>query len=783
MEKASQRIVIFLLIFSPIAFGSVEPWALLIMECGAFLALFLYLLNARHKAEKLYKVPGLLPLACFLGYLLFQLLPLPAFLVRILSPGIYQIYVDTVGVFQPVDWLPLTLNRNDTLLAFFRFGAYAAFYVLLIQLFSKGAYLKRVVSIVTVFAASLSIIAILQHFTADGKMFWFRDINAGTPFGPYVNRNHYAGFMEMVIPIVVALFLFLRPTIISDSFKEKIVMFFDHPNMPKYMLFGFGALVMTVSVFVCLSRGGIVALMLALALLGCLLTIYRSKTKGALILTLLCMLTMISVGWFGWDPIFERFNQIRNYSGDITENRLTVWNDSKGIINEFPLVGTGFGTFQNSYRIYRTLPGPTFYTHAHNDYLELTTDGGILGVSLMAWFLGSVFFRSLGALKKRREPYMIYIGCGAFAGISAILFHSVTDFNFHIGANGLYFFFLSALFVSAAHTRIRFRSAPSRLPSFKNYPSTALVISTTLLLGGCLFTNSGNFVANSAIFDVVLKLTQKDLPEAEKVLLHKKISQAAFWNPLNGYFPLFKADLIVKSGEEKEISEPFYQRAVTLSPSSALFHKELALYYTEKGKNDLADALFRASVKYAPMNEQNHRAFGTWLLDQGRIDTGLQLIQRAISLAPRNTESYIILLKEKNIKDALIERTLPDLVLPHIIFAEHLEKTGSVNEANAVFEKALVFLPNEKEVKPEYFSPIYKHYQKQMKPEKAIDVLRMATAHMPDNASVRLNLAKLYEDQGISYRAVEEYQKVLMIDPYHKTAKRRLAALRDEKAS
>ena len=783
MQKSSERIVIFLLIFSPLAFGTVEPWSLLIMEGGAFLGLFLYLVSAYKNDQKLYEIPGLLPLLCFLGYILFQLIPLPAFLVRILSPGIHQIYIDTVGIFQPVDWLPLTLNRQETLSEFFRFGAYAAFYILVVQLFSRAAYLKRVVLIVASFAASLSIVAILQHFTAEGKIYWFREFARGTHFGPYVNRNHYAGFMEIVTPLVVVLAFYLKPIVIADTLKERIVSFFDHPNIHRYLGFSFGALIMAVSVFVSISRGGIVSLMIALSILGILLSRYRSKTKGALILSYLCFLLMISIGWFGWNPIFERFNNIRGNAGEITENRLNVWRDSQHTVACFPITGTGFGTFQHSYQIYRTLPKPANYTHAHNDYLELLTNGGIIGTAVVVWFLVSIFTKFYSGLKRRREPYMIYLGYGAFVGTLSILLHAATDFNFQIGANGLYFFFLFTLLVAAPNTRIRFRSTPTRLHLCKKSPSLGLLFLTAILLGGCLFTNGGNLIAKNTISEVLPLLMQKDIPEEEREPLLKKISRANIWNPMRGDFSLFTADLITRFKFDIKDPEPIYQQAIFLSPTNSYFHNELAMHYTKKGKNDLADALFRASLKYDPMNDQAYSVYGAWLLGQKKRAQGLQLIQKAISLSPQKTRSYITLMVEQGIGETDINETLPDKVVPHIIFAEHLEKAGSFDAANTAFEKALLYLPNENEVKPEYFLTICKYYREQLKPENALDVMRTAINYLPDNVSIRLMLGKLYEDQGISYRAIEEYQKVLMIDPYHKIAKHRIAKLEKESTS
>ena len=165
-------------------------------------------------------------------------------------------------------------------------------------------------------------------------------------------------------------------------------------------------------------------------------------------------LVLLSVGWFGWDPIFERFNRIRNPAGEITESRIPRWKDSLEITRDYPVTGTGFGTFADAYKGYQISEVGKVVTHAHNDYIELAIEGGLIAVGLVTWFVISIF-GTYRRFLKRRDSYCIYLYLGGLAGLASILFHSITDFNLHIGANGLYFFLICALCVSAAHTRIR----------------------------------------------------------------------------------------------------------------------------------------------------------------------------------------------------------------------------------------------------------------------------------------------------------------------------------------
>jgi len=148
--------------------------------------------------------------------------------------------------------------------------------------------------------------------------------------------------------------------------------------------------------------GGIISLSLAVLFL---LSFFSQKKSGnnrghAL---LFITLTVLAVGWFGWDMIFDRFAEMKNEQGAIENSRFIFWQDSNHIIQDFTLFGTGFGTFLHIYPKYRTYQGEAIVDHAHNDYIELFTDGGIIGVFLVAWFLFALFKTSYQAYRQRRE--------------------------------------------------------------------------------------------------------------------------------------------------------------------------------------------------------------------------------------------------------------------------------------------------------------------------------------------------------------------------------------------
>jgi hypothetical protein len=198
MTRLIYGIFVFLLIFSPLALGTVETWSFFIMETLAILAFLLFVLGDRNKT--FYEIPGLLPLVLFLAYMLFQIVPLPAGWVRAISSSTYAVYEQTIGQAEPVTWMTLSMNRKATASEFFRMAAYSCFYILTVQLLSDQKLLKRTVSIVIGYAAILAfLVLVLKLFETIG-FFGFRKIA--------VWENHLDGFLLMTYPLALGLFFY-----------------------------------------------------------------------------------------------------------------------------------------------------------------------------------------------------------------------------------------------------------------------------------------------------------------------------------------------------------------------------------------------------------------------------------------------------------------------------------------------------------------------------------------------------------------------------------------------
>jgi O-antigen ligase len=277
----------------------------------------------------------------------------------------------------------------------------------------------------------VSLLGIVQHFTFNGKMYWFREMKyGGVPFGPYVDRNHFAGFVELVVPPGLAV-LVLRAE------RRDLL-----PLVAVFTLLPIGGL------FLAASRGGIIAFFCEIIVLTVLVALrpkdWKTLAAGALIL----FLASAMVAWIGIGRSLERFSEYRAL--EVTKaRRVEMTRDSWRIFLDHPVLGTGFGTLQQVFPRYETLYDGLVVNHAHDDYVELLADAGIAGGLLGAWFLALLFWQGAKSLKASRSTLDLALHIGALTACVGLLVHSFSDFNFHIPANALIFMLLAALATSS----------------------------------------------------------------------------------------------------------------------------------------------------------------------------------------------------------------------------------------------------------------------------------------------------------------------------------------------
>jgi O-antigen ligase len=390
-----------LVVFGVVSHGAVEDWARAVLEIGAALLFLGWAIRAYLKREnQLVISPLLLPLVCLLLIAVGQ--------------WIFHLTASSYGT-----RMELQLLLADILLLF-----------LAAQSFRTLEDWRGFVWFVMSFGFLVAIFGILQHLTFNGKLYWFREMHfGGIPFGPYVNRNHFAGFTELVIPIS------LVSLVLGKVRRER------------WFLVSLFAVVPIGALFLSASRGGLVSFAVEVGVLVLWLILRRTVGRHLLSGGAVLLLAFLMVSWLGVQQLVERFSSLQSL--EVTGGkRASMRADTWRIFLDHPWTGTGLGTLQIVFPAYETLYDGKVVNHTHNDYLEALAETGIAGGLCCLWFLGVLFFDSLRRLSQPNGAFATTLQLSAFVACLGLLTHSLVDFNMHIPANLLLFFLMANLATS-----------------------------------------------------------------------------------------------------------------------------------------------------------------------------------------------------------------------------------------------------------------------------------------------------------------------------------------------
>jgi O-antigen ligase/Tfp pilus assembly protein PilF len=770
LQNSIYRLYLLILIFAPLAFGCADYWALAIVEIGAAAGLLFWAVYRRRSGEPLVRVPGLVPLLLIVGWFFLQLVPLPAGLVAMISPSTHNAYQESAGVLQPVGWMPLTLHPEATLAELLRLSGYVLFYVLSVHLLLERKRLQTTVNVVIGYTAALAFLAVFQRFNSNNRVLWIREIYEGGFYGPYINGNHMAGLLVMVLPLALVMFLYNRPPVRYQSMRDTAVEFLTHPSLHVHMLLGLCSLTCMVAIFLSLARGAIVSACLSIGLMGLgVMKITRNWRRGTSIVVGAAVV-IISVGWFGWGPIISTFDQLVDQHGRINMVRPVVWQDSLGIVADFPVFGSGAGTYESIYPGYRSFTENVLFRHAHNDYIEFLVTGGVPLMILMGWFVAAVMVRTYRIYRRRREPYCLFLYIGTFAGIVGIGLHSVVEFNFQNGANGLYFFFLVSLLVAAAHTRLRATDRPSLLKKLPIKSYGALFFMAVLVIFCASGYAVGVGIADALYADTPDIMAKEAITLKEFAQVEDLMRPTAILAPFNYMYPFLRADAATKAALERQATD-HYVASLRRNPLSALTMQELGRLLERAEQSDKAEHLFKTGIRRVVQSPDGYNAYAEWLFEKGRIDEGLGQMRMAIQRDLKNTLDYIDSMEIWGLTNEEMAKAIPEMSVPCLAMASYLREMAEDQLAEKYYRKALQAEFHNETASAGLFQQIYQHYYQQELWQKALTVAQQGVERLPKDPGLRISSARMYEKLGITYRASEEYRKALILRPGFRAAR------------
>jgi O-antigen ligase len=388
------------LLGSPLAFGAVQAWARFALEVCAATLLMLWTIQQARRAEiRIVGNPLFAPMLAFAAIAGLQL---------VASSTAYR-------------------YATESQLALY--AAYGAFSFLIVQLLRRTRQIKRLAVVFTVYGAAVAFFALLQGLSSNGKLYWLHQPSlGGWIYGPYVNHNHYAGLMEMLLPMALAVALS------------------HYSNTVQKVSASLAAMLMAITIFLSGSRGGMVAFAAQITILSVIILRHK-RNRAAFLVAILALLAVALSVWMIDSSSVSRLASIAAEAhGEISGGiRLNIDRDTLRMFGSRPLLGWGLGTFPEVYPQFRSFYTDFLINGAHNDYLQFLAEMGVPGLLAILWFVSAVYRNTWRKLEDWPSNINGSVALAAALGVTGILVHSFVDFNLQIPANAALFYSLSVI--------------------------------------------------------------------------------------------------------------------------------------------------------------------------------------------------------------------------------------------------------------------------------------------------------------------------------------------------
>ncbi|HXF04757.1 MAG TPA: O-antigen ligase family protein [Blastocatellia bacterium] len=461
MTRILDRVIVIgllgAIVVAPWLFGSVEFYARHLLTVWLLVLLLLWNVKAMRERQwilQLTPIHGVL--VAFVLVAVMQSLPLGPLLSRPSFPSIPDTRSLAEATSLSLD--PATTRRTAVTLA-----TLVGYFFLATHFLATRRRLLATVIVLILLGFSIALVGVIHKLTSNGKLLWFRDVEAiEIAFGPFVNRNHFAGFIEMILPLPLAL-------IVAQGVARD-----------KWILYGFLTVALGTALVLSASRGALVVLAAQLVALP-VLSRWMSQQHGQRAEDASCsvaprgrrfprptvraaagvviLVAGISLGvvWIGAEPVISRFSsanpdmrsqkdEAMTAATDTGESlsRPTIWRTTMRMIRDHPFLGVGLGAYPVAYTRYDEATGFYRVEQAHNDYLQIIAEAGVIGLLLLIAFMIAVG-RAAGAALASPMVVERSLALGAALGCWGIAVHSLFDFNLQVPANALLFLLLVAI--------------------------------------------------------------------------------------------------------------------------------------------------------------------------------------------------------------------------------------------------------------------------------------------------------------------------------------------------
>jgi O-antigen ligase len=354
-------------------------------------------------------------------------------MLRLVSPGSFAFH-DAPALVPLTRWKPISVSPPDTLRGLLFLAGMSLLYGAVFREFQEERTRRRLAAVVVGTGLVVSLEGLLQAASGDTKIYglWRPHWDWGV-FGPYVNRNHFAGYVVMTIPIALAFAVESLQRLVANWRRRRRRGWIALGERDGSALVGRAAVAfaLIVALLAAASRGGFTAFALTAFALP---LVFRHSRQSAVVIS---AVAFFGVAWMGLGGIVHGFE-----TRGVRASRLNLWQDAIRMVPDFPVLGAGFNAFGTAYPVYQTVDKGVWWGEAHNEYLQALVDTGVVGAVLTLSLIYVLFCNTIPAARKGA------LEAGLLGALLASAFHNLVDFNWQIPAN-------AATFVALAGTALR----------------------------------------------------------------------------------------------------------------------------------------------------------------------------------------------------------------------------------------------------------------------------------------------------------------------------------------
>ncbi len=613
MDKAAFTLYLIILVLSPLLFGAVHTYAYTIMCLGVLTgSLLLVKQNIRKEAKAgvyQFQLPDTslnFAFLILLIFLFFQIIPLPDSFLEFLSPEAMVVRQKSLPASGArimestiTRWFALSPYYYPVRMSIIRWSVYGLFFLGLTQVLNSRKRIEVTIFLILITGCFEALYGLAETYSGSRHILWFKkSAYAHDVTGTYLNRNHFAGLMEMCLLLAAAYAASFsgrdkKRKTISDhksSLRVRSSRFLSgEQRFNKRTLILFSGAVMGVGLVFSASRAGIISAAGAMLCMSLFFIFRKKHRRQGFVILFLFLITAVYALHIGVDYPVGRFKHLDTS----LRERARLAQKTVDMFQDYRLTGIGVGNFQYAYPQYQAAEDKkVFIRHAHNDWIQFLAEAGITGFCLLLLGIFYYVYQTIKLWKKRTDPFAICLGVAPLAAMTAMVIHSYFDFNLHIPANCLMLVAIMAIGHSALYLK-RHHGQDKTLYRYRIIPLKHKGILVLLLVLGLIFYD-GFWTIRHFMAEAYCNTVTNSTMNRDKNPPFEKIKKAIEWDGWNAeYWYKFAREAMRIRNEETGTLEAHdedrrkrqmgiikaLEEAVRLNPFKAEYHLRLGWEY------------------------------------------------------------------------------------------------------------------------------------------------------------------------------------------------------------